>query len=39
MKGAKRMKKKHGFFQNVSRYEALILMALPGFIWFIFLFY
>ena len=33
------MKKKNGFFQNVWRYKALILMALPGFIWFIFFFY
>lgn len=35
----KKRKKKHGFFENVWRYKALILMALPGFIWFIFFFY
>ncbi|MEO1772073.1 MULTISPECIES: ABC transporter permease [Enterococcus] len=32
-------KKKAGFWQNIWRYKALILMALPGFIWFIFFFY
>ena len=32
-------KKKGGFLENVWRYKALILMALPGFIWFIFFFY
>ena len=31
--------KKKTVFQNVWRYKALILMALPGFIWFIFFFY
>ncbi|MCJ0578782.1 sugar ABC transporter permease, partial [Enterococcus cecorum] len=32
-------KRKVGFWQNVWRYKALILMALPGFVWFIFFFY
>ena len=32
-------KKKVGFWQNVWRYKALILMALPGFLWFILFFY
>lgn len=32
-------KKKAGFWQNVWRYKALLLMALPGFVWFIFFFY
>lgn len=32
-------KKKNNFFKNVWQYKALILMALPGFIWFIFFFY
>lgn len=32
-------RKKASFWQNVWRYKALILMALPGFIWFIFFFY
>lgn len=32
-------KKKAGFFTNVWRYRALILMGLPGLIWFIFFFY
>lgn len=35
----KKRKKKVGFFQNVWRFKALIFMALPGFIWFIFFFY
>lgn len=43
MKGVEVMKKKKNkvqkFFDNVWRYKALILMALPGFIWFIFFFY
>lgn len=32
-------KKKAGVLQNIWRYKTLILMALPGFIWFIFFFY
>lgn len=32
-------KKKKGFWHNVWTYKALILMALPGFVWFIFFFY
>lgn len=31
--------KKKGFLKNVWQYKALILMALPGIIWFIFFFY
>jgi putative aldouronate transport system permease protein len=31
--------KKKGFLKNVWQYKALILMALPGVIWFIFFFY
>jgi putative aldouronate transport system permease protein len=31
--------KKKGFWKNVWQYKALILMALPGAIWFIFFFY
>lgn len=33
------MKKKKGFLYNLWTYKALILMALPGFLWFIFFFY
>lgn len=33
------MKKKHRFWKNVWQYKTLILMALPGVIWFIFFFY
>ncbi|MBY5034251.1 sugar ABC transporter permease [Streptococcus gallolyticus] len=32
-------KKKKSFWQNVFRYKALLLMVLPGFVWFIFFFY
>jgi len=32
-------KKKAGFWQNMWHYKALLLMALPGFVWFIFFFY
>ncbi|MGX7031048.1 ABC transporter permease [Vagococcus zengguangii] len=32
-------KKKKGFLYNIKEYRALILMALPGAIWFIFFFY
>ncbi|WP_071130893.1 ABC transporter permease [Enterococcus timonensis] len=32
-------KKKKGFFYQAWRYKALIFMALPGMIWFIFFFY
>lgn len=31
--------KKKGFWRNVWQYKALILMALPGVVWFIFFFY
>ncbi|MEG0285735.1 MAG: ABC transporter permease subunit [Vagococcus sp.] len=31
--------KKKGFWADVYRFRALILMAIPGFIWFIFFFY
>lgn len=31
--------KKKGFLKNIWQYKALILMALPGVIWFIFFFY
>ena len=31
--------KKKGFWKNVWQFKALILMALPGVIWFIFFFY
>ncbi|MCD5002047.1 sugar ABC transporter permease [Enterococcus saccharolyticus] len=33
------MKKKKGFFYNLWRYKALVLMGLPGIIWFICFFY
>lgn len=31
--------KKTSFWKNVIKYRALLLMVLPGFIWFIFFFY
>ncbi|MCB5951902.1 ABC transporter permease subunit [Enterococcus sp. BWT-B8] len=40
MKGAKEMnKRKKSIWQQIWQFKALILMALPGFIWFIFFFY
>ena len=37
--GTKVKKKKKGFWADIYRYRALLLMAIPGFIWFIFYFY
>ncbi|CQR25664.1 sugar transport system permease [Streptococcus varani] len=32
-------KKKNSFWRNLVKYRALLLMVLPGFVWFIFFFY